>query len=409
MPTAVLATLQVLLLVISSLALQLARTRAMSLLSTNESTVKLWHQRPKLWLTPHGQPHCLVSNGVAMIGRRVDCDRSGHRTFTPKLVQPIAHRALKSDDAAHRYPTGKYALDCRLRSLAHRFAMSMRPDGGQVIADGLELSSMCNVSDPPAGTQRRHKRLKMEALQQRATALIDAARFRVRVVANGSSRVGRGIIATSTVAHGLAILRAARDRGAAKNVKGDTETASSVLVLGSGLHFVPNTIHLTASDSHLAIVSEPGSIAILSGGQDLGQLVWRQAGRDGLFSAQLPSSIGVFDSLYQPDGRRAIRARFPNADPESSNPGINGICFQADFGRSRDGINCPGWIPSQRNKPPTTWHARAPLSSPVYLDRVTSPARANSSDFANGTIFPFWQLGKGGPLDGIFEPPASFW
>ena len=56
---------------------------------TNGSTVTLrQRERPKLFLTPDGQPHYLV-NGA---GWRGDCDR----TFT--LVQPIAQRALKSDD-----------------------------------------------------------------------------------------------------------------------------------------------------------------------------------------------------------------------------------------------------------------------------------------------------------------------
>ena len=45
-------------------------------------------------------------------------------------------------------------------------------------------------------------------------------------------------------------------------------------------------------------------------------------------SAKLPAAAGVFDTLYQPSGRRAIRARHPNADPETTDPGISGICVQ---------------------------------------------------------------------------------
>ena len=82
---------------------------------------------------------------------------------------------------------------------------------------------------------------------------------------------------------------------------------------------------------------------MLSGGVDLGTLAWRNE-RGQLYSAKLPAAAGVFDTLYQPSGRRAIRARHPNADPETTDPGRSGICVQA----SADGYQCPGWIHSAK-------------------------------------------------------------
>ena len=88
----------------------------------------------------------------------------------------------------------------------------------------------------------------------------------------------------------------------------------------------------------------------------------------------------------------------PTADPETTDPGQSGICVQA----SADGYQCPGWIKQAK------WGPAAPLKSQPQLHRVDSPTRANDSDFQDGTVFPYWQLGSGGNLD-VFDPPLSFW
>jgi hypothetical protein len=275
------------------------------------------------------------------------------------------------------------ALDCKLRQFAHEFSMAIRPGSdAQVIADGLELGSLCNqvnsgtTQGPAAPSQQ----------------IIDAARF-VSFVDPGAGDDDTGDGSRSaphaTVAAGLAALRSARG----------TSTAAAALVLASGTHEVRETIELTASDSHLSIVAAPGGVApTLSGGVALGTLTWKKE-QGSLYSAKLPAKAGVFDTLYQPNGRRAIRARHPNADPETTNKGQSGICVQA----SADGYQCPGWIHAAAK-----WGPAAPLASPPVLERVASPTRANSSDFEAGTVFPYYQLGSGGNL-GVFEPPLSFW
>jgi hypothetical protein len=315
--------------------------------------------------------------------------------MAPSFLLLLSAAAAAPSLAAGAVWPEQHALDCKLRAFAHEYSLSVRPlSDSKVVADGLELGSACPAPSPAAEVRSSSEVDAEEAravASKRVIAAAHVAGWVDPVLGDDTAGDGSESHPHATVATGLAALRARR---------GSRTAAPAALVLSGGTHFVDKTIELTPADAHLSIVSAPtvgGDPSVLSGGVDLGTLTWKQE-HGSLYSAKLAKDAAVFDTLYQPSGRRAIRARHPNADPETTDPGLSGICVQA----SADGYQCPGWIHAAKWGPP------APLKTPPVLDRTDSPTRSNDSDFKSGTVFPYWQLGSGGNLD-VFDPPLSFW
>ena len=86
-----------------------------------------------------------------------------------------------------------------------------------------------------------------------------------------------------------------------------------------------------------------------------------------------------FNVLFGPDGRRAVRARFPNGNPETT---------FAPHGM----LTAAGWL------------APVPAPPPVEVTAASPSRNATESPF-----FTTFQTGVGGTLLGRFDPPASFW
>ena len=91
------------------------------------------------------------------------------------------------------------------------------------------------------------------------------------------------------------------------------------------------TSTLTITSSNLLIVSDPSlPKPLISGGYHLPKLTWEPVTTTpNLYSTPLPTSSPIFQSLFTPTNTRAIRARYPNADPERSDMGNSGICIQS--------------------------------------------------------------------------------
>ena len=96
-----------------------------------------------------------------------------------------------------------------------------------------------------------------------------------------------------------------------------------------------------------------------------------------LFSDLSSQKPTPFTSLFI-GGRRAVRARYPNANPETT--GLH--------------TNPTGYTKAVKWLPPSN-------KSPAREIRIESPER-------NGTHFPYFQIGIGGPVD-VFTPPESYW
>ena len=98
-----------------------------------------------------------------------------------------------------------------------------------------------------------------------------------------------------------------------------------------------------------------------------------------IMSADLSSqNPNVFTSLFI-NGRRAVRARYPDGNPETM--GLH--------------TNPTGYVPKAESWLPPTSHGDA---AEIHIE---SPVR-------NGTHFPQFELGIGGPVE-AFDPPESYW
>jgi len=155
-----------------------------------------------------------------------------------------------------------------------------------------------------------------------------------------------------------------------------------------GTYFLSETLALTPSDSFLTITNYNTDQVIISGGVSLPPapvLSWSpMPSNSNIFVANL-SSLFQSGALFETPrslfvgGKRAIRARYPNGNPETS-----GLY-----------TNPTGYVSKAR-----TWLPPVSPSSPAQEIHIVSPNRTGH--------FPTFQLGIGGPVS-QFSPPESYW
>lgn len=173
------------------------------------------------------------------------------------------------------------------------------------------------------------------------------------------------------------------------------DSSSCAIVLANGTHRLNATIELTAEDSGLAIVgggagATVSGAALLNGGSAGIEAAagWRcvRALRNGTMLWRLPApDYGLappIDTLYV-DGKRAIQARFPNADPEYDK-------FPTGYVTKTPNSIAQEWVS------PTNVEASTPISYPEI----------NRTDFKDE--FTDYRGGIGGPCAHFF-PPFSYW
>ena len=156
------------------------------------------------------------------------------------------------------------------------------------------------------------------------------------------------------------------------------QTQPSTIVLRKGTFYLTDTIELNSDDSGLTIKNYQDEEVWISGGKVI-QPSWKKfdgpAGSN-MYVADL-SSQGISDVPgFRVDTKRAIRARYPNADPELG------------FGSS---LTAKQWMPPTLPSEP---------DQEVFPD---TPLRTSSPK-----MFRQYQLGIGGPCKN-FDPPAGYW
>ena len=140
------------------------------------------------------------------------------------------------------------------------------------------------------------------------------------------------------------------------------KTHASSVVLRGGKYFLSATLELGPQHSGISWMAYPGERPVVSGGVPLTGLKWAKY-RNGILMAKVdlpavmsdaerrhyaarPNSAAAghdfgppaqtFNTLFA-DGRRQVRARFPNGDPQDN----SGLCFSA---ATRDGEGCAGFF-----------------------------------------------------------------
>ena len=260
------------------------------------------------------------------------------------------------------------SFDCKMRQLGMEFAQKIQPSLSKVklqqIADalnGAQEAQNCNVSVPRVQESepgRRAPSFPIPKSKEGSTFYVDAVK---------GSDSNSGTMSSPFKTVNKAVM-AARDAG-----------QYSTVILREGTFYLTETIELNSKDKGLTIQNYQNEVAWISGGK-LIMPTWEKYDVDSskktnIYKADLSSeSIDTIPG-FRINMKRAIRARYPNADPELG------------FGSS---LTANKWLP------PTL------PSQPDKEVNPDTPLR-NSSD-----SFQKYQLGIGGPCK-YFDPPAGYW
>jgi hypothetical protein len=217
---------------------------------------------------------------------------------------------------------------CAAKQLAFSYAAKMLAKVGAAdsttklrkVSDALQLETACKTpfAVPPAAdaaAQRNQVETAGRHHRTNATTVI----YIDPVAGVDEDEAGAVDRPMRSMEAALARLRALRSKASTEGGGGSSAAAvkPAELVLRAGVHFTAQTIELTAVDSYLTIRGDGGDEpVVLSAGSPL-TLEWQPvAGRRGVFSSAVPSNLSEFASLYVA-GRRAVRSRSPDANPET--------------------------------------------------------------------------------------------
>jgi hypothetical protein len=199
-------------------------------------------------------------------------------------------------------PTPLQKIDyCRVKSLAFSYAKKIMPgkDLGTVF-DALQLGTKCNMTYRYASSSKGGSFAKLPA----NAIYVDAEK-------GDDTKSGGLQDPVHTVFRALTISR--------------TSPLRNQIFLRAGTYYLASTLELNSQDDGLAISSYPNERAVLSGGVLLAGLDFQPVpsplpGGDKIKVAELHDvcspSLPDFQTLFV-GGRRAIRARYPNANPET--------------------------------------------------------------------------------------------
>jgi hypothetical protein len=220
------------------------------------------------------------------------------------VAPPVCAQTQRGHGHSSRPSAAPPDVDCAVRKLASAYGAQLVPEAKDVIDSGLELGAMCGEPTPqvregPSPLARGRHVVGSHA----AEIVVDAS-------GSGSDVDGDGS-ATAPLASVPAALRLSRLLAPAPGA------CKKTIALKSGTHYLNETMQLGPQDSGLCLVGAAGEHATLSGGMEL-TLTWTKlSGGGGVYVADLPAGSPVFDQLFV-DGRREVRARYPNGDPETT-------------------------------------------------------------------------------------------
>jgi hypothetical protein len=237
--------------------------------------------------------------------------------------------------------------DCALRSFFLERALQVNP--------GLTAAQLAAMADALAGDPAMGSGCRVTAPAARAPPPPLAAAPAPAPPAgpeffadalHGSDASGSGSLATpfQSVARALAAVRSAAPGG-----------GGTITLRGGGTFHLPATLRLTPADSGLTLqtYAADAQLAWLSGAAPLAGLAWRTVNVSGGanvwaadLSAALPPGVAEVAALRL-GGARLIRARYPNANPETGLP----------FGRRGGTTSAAAWLPIAHPEPAVYWTA----------------------------------------------------
>ena len=288
-----------------------------------------------------------------------------------------------SDRVGSQEPPNFAEFECELKKLALEFGGVRLGSISQVgnLEAALHFPSNCSHRMPMIGTKLKDHRLKSDQL---AMALY---------VAKNGNDANPGSIDKP-----FATIQRARD--AIRQLRHGTLSRPAVTVfVREGKYYFGETLTFNGADggdtgTPVIYRAYPGETVILSGGVFLENIDWKPY-KGNISMVKIPDDLQAsFTSLFM-NGKRQIRARFPNGNPQEQ----SGLCFsKAQY----DGESCPGYLEAMGQ----VGSFQPPPSLQIHVDKPTRGGHVHGDDH-----FPSFQYNIGEPpfSDPNFGPVFSFW
>ena len=256
------------------------------------------------------------------------------------------------------------SLDCELRNLAYQYSQKLLPQYGSLKAvyDALQLHN-CDINHSSGKLYEPRQFLYQSYKEGTVEIYVDAV--------NGNDDNA------GDISHPLQSLEKAIELFRSQVVRSPT-----TIYLRKGTYYLEHTVMLSPADSGLTIAGYKDEAPVISGGK-LYKFSWKPYSSKlypdlKMFVANLTDQSPLpFNQLFI-DGRRAVRARYPNGNPETTglHTDPTGYFSAAD-----------------------QWYHISPTPGTSF--EVENPNR-------DGTHFPYFSLGVGGSVS-VFDPPKSYW
>eukprot|EP01137_Pigoraptor_chileana_P011890 Opistho-2@63489 len=278
-------------------------------------------------------------------------------------------------------------VECGMRIAAWEYARMILPERGPNMAvfDGLRLGPYCHKARP---TDEEHSPIMRANILAASKGYIADSHPTVGPALyvdaeSGLDAPGRGSLGAPyrSLSFALTQSRALRPM--------IPPGVTLEILLRGGLYIVPDTIFVREMDSFLVIGAYGDEEPVMSAGCMLDKLQWKKvdapaspgaeaANESNIYVANVAShNCGQFETLFV-DGRRAVRARYPNANPETS--GLH--------------TTPTGYIPTAKSWLPPV---KSPPAIEIHIDNLS---RRN--------LFSTFSVGIGGSVS-QFDPPVSYY
>lgn len=260
------------------------------------------------------------------------------------VVTSASEADIRLADIRHRNLVGPHSVDapfdCAMRNLSWAYANHLLPSRSPLldVFDALRLSIDCDMPRPSALAAPKVSFPFYTAPSMRAgsgapsvfrTLPLPPSAFFVDAKHGSDTSAGSQAAPFKSIDRAL---RATRGSG-----------VLNIVLRGGGVFYLSAPLVLGAFDSGLVISAFPGEAPVVSGGAALEGLDWVSVGPSSnsqvsatVWSADLsaiaPKVTLPFSLLFGPDGRRAVRARFPDGNPEQGGLVPNGYTLAASWG-----------------------------------------------------------------------------
>eukprot|EP01084_Bolivina_argentea_P064482 117599_1 len=278
--------------------------------------------------------------------------------------------------------TGPASFDCPMRNLILEYAQHVQPfltkDKLQQVADALNGDPIkpanCTVSidnlpfEPPINQNLLSYSTDLHTIP---TIFIDSKYGNDNNQNDGSIHKP-----FKSIHYGLNHIR-----------KHHNKSTNKQILLRKGIYYLQDTLYFNHNDSNLKISSYNGENAIVSGAIPLNNLNWKlykksknNDGKD-IYQAQISSNVNITEIVgLRVNGTRAIRARYPNGNPEVYPPGFNSKITAKQ------------------------WYGAISKPTPDIVYYPATPTKLDNPEHE----FEHYNLGIGGTTCYNFEPKAGY-